>query len=740
MKTMVQRRVSIRTNTNLRNLDTDTASVPVVQPEVVRLNPNQEIIKSLNSKDPKWGKNSVHFSYNDMRYVTVEHDEHFITVLDLEPSVLHEKEKLKNLQDEYYAKKKKFKGNVKKIGDDIKENEKDSYKSIRNHLTFAERESQTINPKIISREVQTVKLQRNNHCGTFHAWDLFDKYMKKYIDDDIQRIREEESKFGGGKASKVKKVEKVEKNVESLAKPSLLKTLKLVERQIMQIINADKYLCYREWHKQDDTPDTSKMLFMLLGFPDKYNVKNRSVTALCWNAEFEDLFAVGYGSYGFPKKKDDKEKTDERGEERSDDMLENGYIYIFSIKNNHYPEIKYVTETGVLSLDFHPKQFSLLVAGMYDGTVAVYDIKQKIKTPIITCDIRTQRHMDPVWQVKWYTAYSEVDEYVFFSISSDGRVVKWSFFRNKTQLESEEIIALKYSDTLQSSHEGGSTGGMSNSTGMSINNSTIIAESENKEKADDTIVFGNAGGMCFDFNPHKGFDHLFVLGTEEGHIHLCSVKHRGHYMQTYEGHSMGVYTVAWNPFHEKLFASCSSDWHIKIWHYKIFAPLVVYDMQTAIGDVAWSPSCSTIFAAVTVTGDIKFFDLNRARKNMGEGKKYQDIPINHIAFNKKEFVFLTGNDRGKVRLWKMAEPLRTTVRPEEEEQEKEKKAGNDKKTNFPETKIVIPKNMQNTSAKTKKHIEIKKDNKMAAITSPEYIAAEKERIYQFLSLLDVKDI
>ena len=112
---------------------------------------------------------------------------------------------------------------------------------------------------------------------------------------------------------------------------------------------------------------------------------------------------------------------------------------------------------------------------------------------------------------------------------------------------------------------------------------------------------------------------------------------------------MGVYCVAWNPFHPKVFGSCSADWTIKIWHYKAFAPLIVYDMQSAVGDLAWSPWCSTIFATV---------NLNRARKAPLEPKRYKDIPINHIVFNKSEFVFITGNDRGKVNLWKMAERTR----------------------------------------------------------------------------------
>ena len=193
-------------------------------------------------------------------------------------------------------------------------------------------------------------------------------------------------------------------------------------------------------------------------------IKNRSVTALCWNTKFEDLFAVGYGSYDFPSKKEEKDQI----ENTNDDQQDNGYIYVFSIKNNFFPEVKYTTDSGVLCLDFHPKDFSYLVAGFYDGTVGVFDISQKIKTPIIVCDIRTQKHMDPVWQVKWYTPFNEPGEYVFYSISSDGRVIKWSFYQNKTTLETEEVIKLKYSDVLQQELQN-STNNSSNDINININ-------------------------------------------------------------------------------------------------------------------------------------------------------------------------------------------------------------------------------------------------------------------------------
>jgi dynein intermediate chain 1 len=694
--------------------------------KIVQYNKNALIVKTLSSYDPAVGNKSVRYSYIENKFKTVENGDATLEILNLDESIINKADALANTQDEYHGKKKKLKQKMKKDGEGINEKEIDSYKSMRNRLTFCERASTTEHKVILQREVETEKLERINHYGIFHEWDLFDTYMANFISLLEKKRKEEEIKMKG-KATESKMIQQ---HGDVLQRPSLLKALKLLERQIMQIVNGDRYLFYREWNKHDDSQDSSKMLYMLLSFPQNARIRNRAVTALCWNTKFEDLFAVGYGSYEFPKKKEDKTELDDH----NDEMMETGYIYVFSIKNNFFPEVKYTTDSGVLSLDFHPKDYALLVAGMYDGTVCVYDISKKQKTPILTCDIRYQKHMDPVWQVKWYTPFNEPNEFVFYSISSDGRIIRWSFFKNKALLETEEVIILKYADNLQKDSQPLM---LNQDLSSSQNNTNVsLTESVQKEKQNEEVLaFGNSGGMCFDFNKHKNFEHYFVVGTEEGKIFLCSTKHREHPILKYEGHTMGVYCVAWNPFHPKVFASCSADWNIKIWHYKSFAPLMTYDMQSAIGDLAWSPWCSTIFATVNVSGDIKFFDINRARRTPLEPKRYKDIPINHIAFNKSEFVFITGNDKGKVNLWKMAEPLRVTIDKKElEEKEKEEKAKAANNTNLPTTKIVIPPNLQDNIVKTRKAGITKK-----AVKKLDY-EAEKKRVDEFLELLDITDL
>ena len=68
----------------------------------------------------------------------------------------------------------------------------------------------------------------------------------------------------------------------------------------------------------------------------------------------------------------------------------------------------------------------------------------------------------------------------------------------KNKLEPEEVVKLK----------------------LVVDNEKEL--SENKKEA---FLYGLAGGMCFDFN--KFNDSLFLVGTEEGKIHLCSKAYSG---------------------------------------------------------------------------------------------------------------------------------------------------------------------------------------------------------------------
>jgi len=60
-------------------------------------------------------------------------------------------------------------------------------------------------------------------------------------------------------------------------------------------------------------------------------------------------------------------------------------------------------------------------------------------------------------------------------------------------------------------------------------------------------------------------DYLYLVGSEEGKLHVCSKAYSSTFLDTYEAHHMAVYRVAWNHYHTQIFITCSADWTIKIW-------------------------------------------------------------------------------------------------------------------------------------------------------------------------------
>jgi len=118
----------------------------------------------------------------------------------------------------------------------------------------------------------------------------------------------------------------------------------------------------------------------------------------------------------------------------------------YSLKNPSFPENIFQTESGVMSLDFHPNHPHLLCcgkfydliyisnkkkiffSGFYDGSVAVYNIADEKKRPKYQSTARNGKHTDPVWQVRWQK--DDLDNNLnFYSVSSDGRVVCWTLVK-----------------------------------------------------------------------------------------------------------------------------------------------------------------------------------------------------------------------------------------------------------------------------------------------------------------------
>lgn len=112
-------------------------------------------------------------------------------------------------------------------------------------------------------------------------------------------------------------------------------SLKFMERMVNQIAEDSIYRDFKYYEDKSDEFRPNEGSLMPLWRFDTDKSKKKQVTALAWNPEYHDLFAVGYGSYDFMRQG-------------------TGLVCCFSLKNTKHPEFIFTTEHGVMSLAWHP--------------------------------------------------------------------------------------------------------------------------------------------------------------------------------------------------------------------------------------------------------------------------------------------------------------------------------------------------------------------------------------------------
>ena len=582
-----------------------------------------EILTVLKSANPQAPKSIVRYDFNEQCFKPEAMVDQFTIHYRTDGWLLHKESEEGKQQIE--AKKKEeaaiedFKAAISKAT----EADEQEAKQYRNQFNFTERAAQTYNQGTRDRMAATEPPTVLTYSGSTTQWDIYDAYMKDQAAQQLQnesrsmrtRAGSDKKKAGDGgdDASKQK-----EKGKDIMHTEEMSAAAKITERVLNQNTNEDITQDFKYWNDQADKfRENEGTLLPLWKFVND-KTKKRNVTSICWNPEYPDMFAVGFGSFDFTKQG-------------------RGMICCYSLKNPSFPEFMLYTESGVMCLDFHPQQSSLLACGLYDGTVQVYDIRNKVRTPIFQSTARTGKHTDPVWQIFWEEA--DLNKWMqFYSISSDGRVTLWTL--TKAELLYEDIMELQpHAQALAS----------------------VEADSAQFSRLE--------SGCCFDFN--RLSDHLFIVGTEEGVIHKCSKSYNSQYLENYTEHGMSVYAVKWNPFLSTVFLSASADWQVKVWDHNLSKSLYSFDLNAPVADIAWAPYSSTVFAAISSDGKVLVYDLKMNRNQPICEQKISKKPrLTKVCFNPHSPVLLVGDERGCVTSLKLSPNLRKALDTEESKDNK----------------------------------------------------------------------
>ena len=70
-------------------------------------------------------------------------------------------------------------------------------------------------------------------------------------------------------------------------------------------------------------------------------------------------------------------------------------------------------------------------------------------------------------------------------------------------------------------------------------------------------------GRALAFKPDD--ETIYLVGTDEGTIHLCTTEYASQYLNTYAAHHAPIHSIKWNTFLTNIFISCASEFTVKVW-------------------------------------------------------------------------------------------------------------------------------------------------------------------------------
>ncbi|CAJ0914802.1 unnamed protein product [Ranitomeya imitator] len=576
---------------------------------------------------------------------------------------------------------------------------------------YVERMMQTINGAPKSKEVQCDPILLEDAGIMASVWDLYDSYNFEETPPVVVSVVETTSRsesVASSRSTTSRKTtsvasedrgdffsstgtdldrlsvmhipyESVPDGKEILQSEKFQQDLFIMERVVVENIFQGKLAAYRQLpvlidpEAADDTeviPNvTSPSLDRLWSFVCEVT-KGHNVSSTAWNKKNSDLLAVGYGQYGFKEQK-------------------GGLACCWSLKNTTWPERIYKSESGVTALDFSALSPNLLAVGMYNGTVAIFNVQSKENVPVLDSSDNLHKHTCPVWQVKWIEQDSGLGDdkgEILVSICADGRITRWHI-RKGLDCSVQFVFT---ADLMRLKRTGKDK--LKKSTG----------EKEKKE----AFISRQAPGMCFDFLPTDS--NVYLAGTEEGHIHKCSCSYNEQFLDTYRAHKIHpiglcllcsansndflgskrccredmnrgfstsggdsayssavsctahgqhpfagpVYKLAWSPFCPDVFLSCSADWCIHLWRQDILQPILTFSATTnAVHDIMWSPSSPLVFGAVN-ENRVEIWDLSVSILDpIIVSSANPGVKLTTLVFAKNTDCVLIGDSDGQVSVY-----------------------------------------------------------------------------------------
>lgn len=460
------------------------------------------------------------------------------------------------------------------------------------------------------RKLHMPKGRRANSSAWATVWDIYDTYngdMRPSITSEVSReegqietkksITEEET-YGG-------KFEWEDQQFDH----SFLDALMIMERLLQREFYYTKQLLYQGLLVSNP---------MSLDVQYKYSLKHlwtfknkstasRVVTSISNNIGNPNIIAVGYGKFKYTDKC-------------------NGLVCIWNVKSPEIPERHYEFEDPVTFVTFSSFRPQILAVTFYSGLVIMLDIISR--APLIKASNDHYPTYHPVWQCLWFPNEEKSHYQNLLTCNTEGRIYRYKktkfFFSKKTMTMSRPHGNIQGVEQPKQCHA-----------------RSILAK---RSPSAEVIV------------AHPVDPLIYLVGTAEGCVYICSINHRKHHVEVFVAHNGPIYNIQYNPFCNKIFLTCGADWCIRIWAEGIFEPLITLESGMAsVQGALWNPLHSTIILSITGTF-IEVWDITRKISTPKSSMKSPTESLNTaVLFSQNKFNVYIGDVHGNVHVIALTE-------------------------------------------------------------------------------------
>ncbi|CAH0701581.1 unnamed protein product [Spodoptera exigua] len=328
---------------------------------------------------------------------------------------------------------------------------------------------------------------------------------------------------------------------------------------------------------------------------------NKPIIYITFNKMCPNLCATAHGKFGYA------------------DVCK-GIVCVWCTKNPRKPERLYHFEVPVTSVGFSEKNPNWLACGFFNGDVIILDITSYSPKIIAKSKRNTNPCFEPIWIVSW-RSFDRDSEFVM-TASQDGRIRR--FKRTKTH----EFIS---TPMMRVSAVEGKLKGL---------------ETTKPCPKHDVPITRYPAVLCMVW--HSTIDHCYLVGTDEGCIHRCSMHYLNQHMDVYRAHAGPVTDMCYSPFMDYLLASCGADNAIRLWIEGMDDVIMTLTCQSAVNGITFCPNNSTIL--ISASGNtLSVWDLRRkTHMPCAEYNFPGDVTLTYISFEKSGLNVFVGDTFGRL--------------------------------------------------------------------------------------------